>query len=321
MSAKHMQQFLLLDNIRGGGNDHMKFLLFLQKLTKGAEEEKGAETNGAPLIVVVALVFQEIKCPTTFVYYNSYFTDSISALDSANVNSLMSDDCMSAFVDISECVCEPYDHNHTDVNFEKLVDGFRELAVIHDCNSFVVVPISDFTTTSAQLKEQYYEMDFYADVCEPEIDFNVFDHMHDVPVEVVDFTPYFGHSHITKAIFSMDKVHIPASSVFDDCINLNALLDDESDAYDDKYVVFDHVKVGRLIETQIALHVGLVDATKIRWLEAATLYQSGAEAIAALTWAAVEIGPLQMDLKVIINISMLLSCLSNWSTTNISKSY
>ncbi|KOM41041.1 hypothetical protein LR48_Vigan04g123900 [Vigna angularis] len=212
----------------------------------------------------------------------------------------MSDDCMDASVDISECVCEPYDHNYTDADFEKLVDGFRELAVIHDCNSFVVVPIYDFTTTSAQLSEnvyydgdsiephscfneidytvdlkaestvlevqtdfrkskeylkkmreiadhvlvlQYYEMDFDADVCKPEIDFNVFDHMHDVPIEVVDFSPCFDYTNIINSAYSIDKVHIPASSVFDDCTYLNALLDDESDAHDNRFAIFDDVKV------------------------------------------------------------------------------
>ncbi|WVZ23608.1 hypothetical protein V8G54_002152 [Vigna mungo] len=212
----------------------------------------------------------------------------------------MSDDCMSASDDISECVCEPYDHNYTYANFEKLVAGFRELAVIHDCNSFVAVPISDFTTTSAQLsgnvycdgdesiephfeisctpdlnsdskiepmevqidfrksKEylkkrteaanhvlvlQYYEMDFDADVCEPEIDFPVFDHMHDVPVEIADFTPCFDHSHIINSAFSIDRVHMLASNVSDDCIDVNALLVDESDAHDDRYAVFDDLKV------------------------------------------------------------------------------
>ncbi|KOM43155.1 hypothetical protein LR48_Vigan05g075900 [Vigna angularis] len=90
---------------------------------------------------------------------------------------------------------------------------------------------------------QYYEMDFHVDVCEPEIDFNVFDHMHDVPVEVVDFSPCFDHSNVTNSTFSIDRVHILASSVFDDCTYLKALLDDESYAHDDRYAVFDYVKV------------------------------------------------------------------------------
>lgn len=63
---------------------------------------------------------------------------------------------------------------------------------------------------------QYYEMDFDADVCEPEIGFNVFDPVDDVPLEVADFTSCFDHSHITNAAFTIDRVHIPASSVFDD---------------------------------------------------------------------------------------------------------
>ncbi|KOM25836.1 hypothetical protein LR48_Vigan197s000500 [Vigna angularis] len=276
----------------------------VNKLIERVEGEKEASTNEAPLMVAAATEFQEIKCPTTSVtvYSNPSFIDSHSTLnfEDDNSNSLMSDDCMSASVDISECVCEPYDHNYTDTHFEKLVDGFRELAVIHDCNSFVVVPISDFTTASAQLSEnvyydgdsvephscfkeidctadlkvestvlevqtdfrkskenlkkireaadhvlvlQYCEMDFDADVCELEIDFNVLDHMHDVPVEVVDFTPCFDHSDIINSAFSIDRVHIHASSVLDDNTDLNALLDDESDAHDDRYVVFDDVKV------------------------------------------------------------------------------
>ncbi|WVZ12006.1 hypothetical protein V8G54_016536 [Vigna mungo] len=89
---------------------------------------------------------------------------------------------------------------------------------------------------------QYYEMDFDADVCEPEIDFPVFDHMHDVPVEIADFTPCFDHSHIINSLF-IDRVHIPASSVFYDCTDVNALLDDESKAYDDRYAIFDDMKV------------------------------------------------------------------------------
>ncbi|XP_052734642.1 uncharacterized protein LOC128197326 isoform X2 [Vigna angularis] len=221
----------------------------INQLTRKNEEEKGATNNEAPLMVAAAPEFQEIECPTTSVYSNPSFTDSYYALNFDNSNSLMSDDYMSASVDISECVCEPYDHNYTDTHFEKLVDGFRELTVIHDCNSFVVVPISEFTTANVQLSEnvyydddstephseisctvdlnsdfkaepivlevqtdfrkskeylkkireaadhvlvlQYYEMDFDADVCELEIDFNVLDHMHDVPVEVVDFYVWF----------------------------------------------------------------------------------------------------------------------------------
>lgn len=132
----------------------------VNKLTWRAEEEKGAETNGAPLIVPAAPDFQVIKYPTTSVLSNLSFTDSYYALNSVNANSMMSDDYMDASVDSSECVCEPYDHNYTDADFEKLVGGFRELAVIHDCNSFVVVPISDLTTASAQLAEfVYYDGD------------------------------------------------------------------------------------------------------------------------------------------------------------------
>ncbi|KOM38418.1 hypothetical protein LR48_Vigan03g180000 [Vigna angularis] len=91
--------------------------------------------------------------------------------------------------------------------------------------------------------DNYCEMDFDADVCELEIDFNVLDHMHDVPVEVVDFTPCFDHSNIINSAFSIDRVHIPASSVFDDSTYLNALFDEESDAHDDRHAVFDYVKV------------------------------------------------------------------------------
>ncbi|WVZ23433.1 hypothetical protein V8G54_001977 [Vigna mungo] len=86
---------------------------------------------------------------------------------------------------------------------------------------------------------QYYEMEFYADVCEPEIDFNVYDHVHDVPLEVADFTPCFDHSHITNAAFTIDKVHMPAYSVFDDCTDLNALVDEETD----RDAILDDVKV------------------------------------------------------------------------------
>ncbi|WVZ24234.1 hypothetical protein V8G54_002778 [Vigna mungo] len=175
---------------------------------------------------------------------------------------------MSASVDNSECVCEPYDHNYTNADFEKLVAGFRELAMIRDCKSFVVVPISDLTTASAQLSEnvycdcdesteahseidctadvktesieldvqidfrkskeylkkmreaanhvlvlQYYEMDFDANVCEPEIDFTVFHHVHDVPVQVADFTPCIDHSNVINSAFSIDRVHIHTSRV------------------------------------------------------------------------------------------------------------
>ncbi|WVY93173.1 hypothetical protein V8G54_032261 [Vigna mungo] len=136
-------------------------------------------------MVAAAPEFQEIKCLTTsvIVYFNPSFIDSHYAFnfDDDNSNSLMSDDCMNASVDISECVCEPYDHNYTDADFEKLVVGFRELAVIH--------------------------------------------------------------SNVTNSAFSIDRVHIPAISVFYDCTNLNALLNDESDAYDDRFAVFDDVKV------------------------------------------------------------------------------
>ncbi|BAT78662.1 uncharacterized protein HKW66_Vig0103160 [Vigna angularis] len=90
---------------------------------------------------------------------------------------------------------------------------------------------------------QYCEMHFDADVCELEIDFNVLDHMHDVPVEVVDFTPCFDNSNIINSAFSIDRVHIPASSVFDDSTYLNALFDEELDAHDDRHAVFDDVKV------------------------------------------------------------------------------
>ncbi|BAU03259.1 uncharacterized protein HKW66_Vig0154930 [Vigna angularis] len=240
------QQGIPASELQGLTTQVVQLAAAVNKLIERVEGEKEASTNEAPLMVAAAAEFQEIECPTTSVtvYSNPSFIDSHSTLnfDDDNSNSLMSDDCMSASVDISECVCEPYDHNYTDTHFEKLVDGFRELAVIHDCNSFVVVPISDFTTASAQLSEnvyydgdsiephscfkeidctadlkvestllkvqtdfrkskeylkkmreaadhvlvlQYYEMDFDADVCEPENDFNVFDHMHDVPVEVL----------------------------------------------------------------------------------------------------------------------------------------
>ncbi|WVY90079.1 hypothetical protein V8G54_035593 [Vigna mungo] len=111
----------------------------VNKLTGKVEKEKGAATNEAPLIASVAPDFQVTKCPTTSVtvYSNPSVTDSHSALNSVddNSNSLTSDDCMDASVDISECVCEPYDHNYTDADFEKLVVGFRELTLIRDCNS------------------------------------------------------------------------------------------------------------------------------------------------------------------------------------------
>ncbi|WVZ25385.1 hypothetical protein V8G54_003929 [Vigna mungo] len=90
---------------------------------------------------------------------------------------------------------------------------------------------------------QYYEMDFDADLCDPEIDFIVFDHMHDELVEVVDTTPCFNNSNITNLTFFIDRVHIHTSSVFDDFIDLNALLDDEFDARDDSYVVFYDVRI------------------------------------------------------------------------------
>ncbi|WVZ00893.1 hypothetical protein V8G54_026962 [Vigna mungo] len=207
------------------------------------KRRKELSITEAPLTVAAATKFQEIECPTTSVYSNPSFTDSHYALNSTNVDSLMSDDCMSASIDISECVYEPYDHNYTVADFEKLVASFRELAMIHDCNSFFIVLIYDFTTASAQLSDNVYydgdnlklvycEMDFDADVCEPEIDFTV-----------VDFTPCFGHSNVTNSAFSIDRVHILACSVFYDCTDLNALLDDESDAYDDRYTVFDDVKV------------------------------------------------------------------------------
>ncbi|KOM25575.1 hypothetical protein LR48_Vigan118s002500 [Vigna angularis] len=83
----------------------------IKKLTRRAEEEKGVETNGAPLMVAAAPEFQVIKCPTTsvIVYTNPSFTNSHSVLNSVNdnSNSLMSGDCMNASVD-SESVCELY---------------------------------------------------------------------------------------------------------------------------------------------------------------------------------------------------------------------
>ncbi|WVY91873.1 hypothetical protein V8G54_037387 [Vigna mungo] len=296
------QQGIPASEIQGLTTQVAQLVAAINKLTRKAEEEKGAAINEAPLMVVAAPEFQEIKCPTTSVtaYCNPSFIDSHSALnfDDDDADSLMSDDCMDASVDISECVCEPYDHNYTDADFEKSIAGFRELALIRDCNSFVVVPISDLTTSNVQLSDnvyydgdestkphseidciadlkiesaelevqihfrkskeylkkmreavnhvlvlQYYEMDFDADVCEPEIDFTMFDHVHDVPVEVVDFNPCFDQSNIINSALSIDRVHIPASSVFDDCTYLNALLDDELDAYDDRYAAFDDVKV------------------------------------------------------------------------------
>ncbi|WVZ17801.1 hypothetical protein V8G54_010783 [Vigna mungo] len=223
----------------------------VNKLTRRAEEEKGATVTEAPLTVAAATKFQEIECPITSVYSNPSFTDSYYALNSVNSNSLMSDDCMSAFVDSSECVCESYDHNYTD-------EPQSEICCTADLNSDLKIePIevqTDFRKSKEYFKKmreaanhvlvlQYYEMDFDADVCEPGIDFTVFDHVHDVPVEVVDFNPCFDHSHITNVAFSLDIVHIHASSALDDYTDLNALLGDESDSYDDKYAVFDDVKV------------------------------------------------------------------------------
>ncbi|WVY90078.1 hypothetical protein V8G54_035592 [Vigna mungo] len=71
----------------------------------------------------------------------------------------------------------------------------------------------------------------------------VFDHVHDVPVEVVDFNPCFDQSNIINSALSIDRVRIPASSIFYYCTILNALLDYESDAHDDRYAVFYDVKV------------------------------------------------------------------------------
>ncbi|WVZ20942.1 hypothetical protein V8G54_008264 [Vigna mungo] len=265
----------------------------VNKLTRKVEEEKEAATNEAPLIASAALEFQEIKCPTTsaIVYSNPSLIDSHSTFnfDDDNSNSLMNDDCMSASVDISECVCEPYDHNYTVADFEKLVAGFSaqlsenvycdgdESSEPHseiDCTADVKTESIefdvqiDFRKSKEYLKKmreainhllvlQYYEMDFYADVCEPEIDFTVFDHVHDVPVAVVDFNPCFDHSHITNVAFSIDRVHIHAFSVLDDCTDLNTLLDDELDAYDDRYAVFDDVKVDMADFENVCTDLGL----------------------------------------------------------------
>ncbi|WVZ13827.1 hypothetical protein V8G54_011393 [Vigna mungo] len=235
-------------------NQVAQLVAAVNKLTRKAEEEKGAATNEAPLMVAVAPEFQEIKCPTTSttIYSNPSFIDSHSAFnfDDDNSNSLMSDDCTSASVDFSECQVY-YDG-------DKNIEPQSEIGCTAHLNSDLKIePIEvqiDFIKSKKYLEKmreaanhvlvlQYYEMDFDADVCKPEIDFTMFDDMHDVLIEVVGFTPCFGHSHITNAAFSIDRVYIQASSVLDDCTNLNVLLNDESNAHDDKYAVFDDVKV------------------------------------------------------------------------------
>ncbi|KOM25185.1 hypothetical protein LR48_Vigan50s010500 [Vigna angularis] len=150
------QQGIPSSKLQGLTNQVAELVAPVNKLTGRAEEEKEAATNEAPLMVAAAPKFQVINYPTTSVYSNPSFTDSHSALNSVNDDFLMSDDCIDAFADFAECVCEPYDHNYTDADFEKLVDGLRELAVIHDCNSFVAVPIAEFTTASVQLSENVY---------------------------------------------------------------------------------------------------------------------------------------------------------------------
>ncbi|WVZ24054.1 hypothetical protein V8G54_002598 [Vigna mungo] len=202
-------------------------------------------------MVATALEFQETKCPTTSIFSNPSFTDSHSTLNSVNdnSNSLMNDDCMSASVDNFECVCEPYDRDestepHSEIDCTTdLKTEFAELEVQTDFRKSKEYLKKMREATNHVLMVQYYEMDFYANVCEPEIDFNVFDHVHDVPVEVVDFNPCFDQSNIINSALSIDRVHISASSVSDDCTDLNALLDDELYAHDDRYAVFDDVKV------------------------------------------------------------------------------
>ncbi|XP_052732458.1 uncharacterized protein LOC128196250 [Vigna angularis] len=250
------QQGIPAYELQGLTNQVAELVAVVNKLTGRAEEEKEAATNEASVMVAATPEFQVIKCPTTSVtvYANPSLTDSHSVLNSVsdNSNSLMSGDCMNASVD-SESVCELYVGDES-------TEPHSEIDCIVDLNSDLKVEPAelevqiDFRKSKEYLKKmreaadhvlvlQYYEMDFDADVCEPENDFNVFDHMHDVPVEVVDFSPCFDHSNIIKLAFSIDRVHIPVSSVFYDCTDLNALLDDESGAHDDRYVVFDDMKV------------------------------------------------------------------------------
>ncbi|WVZ02919.1 hypothetical protein V8G54_023725 [Vigna mungo] len=110
----------------------------------------------------------------------------------------------------AEWICGNYLHRHNPRKMIKCLNDDSELELRKlEC-----------------MRTKYYEMDFYADVRESEIDFNVFDHVHHVPLQVADFTPCFDHSHITNATFTIDTIHIPASN-----------------AHDDRYAVFDDVKV------------------------------------------------------------------------------
>ncbi|KOM24973.1 hypothetical protein LR48_Vigan34s001200 [Vigna angularis] len=178
----------------------------------------------------------------------------------------MSGDCMNASVD-SESVYELYVGDES-------TEPHSEIDCIVDLNSdFKIETVElevqiDFRKSKEYLKKmreaanhvlvlQYYEMDFYADVCDPKIDLTTFDQMLNVPVEVVDFSPCFDHSNIINSVFNIDRIHIPASNVFYDCTDLNALLDDESGAHDDRYVVFDDVKVDMIDFENACTYLGL----------------------------------------------------------------
>ncbi|WVZ20287.1 hypothetical protein V8G54_007609 [Vigna mungo] len=226
----------------------------VSKLTGKAEEEKGAVTNEAPLMVAAALEFQEIKCPTTSttIYSNPSLIYSHSAFnfDDDNSNSLMSDDCMSASVDIFECVCEPYDHNYTDAYFEKLVAGFRELTMIHGCNSFVDVPISEFTTASVQLSENvYYDGDKST---EPQSEIGcTADLNSDLKIEPIEVQTDF-----RKSKEYLEKIREAVNHVL---VLQYYEMDFYADVYahDDKYAVFEDVKVDRADFENACIDLGL----------------------------------------------------------------
>ncbi|WVY94429.1 hypothetical protein V8G54_033517 [Vigna mungo] len=191
-------QGIPLSELQGLTTQVVQLVVVVNKLIGRAEEEKGAAINQAPLMVAATLEFQEIKCPTTsvIVYSNPSFTDSHSALNyvNDNSNSLMSDYCMDASVNFSECVCELYDGDES-TEPKSEIDCTADLKT----ESTKLEVQIDFRKSKEYLQKireainhvlvlQYYEMDFYVDVFEPEIDFSVFDHLHDVPVEVSDFT-------------------------------------------------------------------------------------------------------------------------------------